>query len=194
MGIPRTEIGSLRLHGREIPKNHIPIPGDKIEIQPIRRPQPLSSDRFLLDVHLGTLARRMRLLGLDTAYRNQAEDDQLVDQAIREDRVLLTRDRGILRRRRLPIGAYVRGDRPEDQLFDVLDRFAPALAPWTRCLACNGVLDPVELSEIAHQLRPGTLRTYDTFAHCTSCGRPYWRGAHADRLEAVVDTALRCRA
>ena len=149
----------------------------------------LGGARFLLDVHLGALARRLRLVGLDTAYRNDLGDEELVERANAERRVLLTRDRGLLRRRALRQGAYVHGDRPDDQLCDVLGRFAPPLAPWTRCTACNGLLAPVDRAEVEDLLRPGTRRTYDTFARCTVCGRPYWKGAHHRRLEAVVASA-----
>ena len=140
LGVPRTEVGELRVDDRPVPPADRPRPGDVVDVAPVARPQPIAAPRFLLDVHLGTLARRMRLLGLDTAYRNTATDAELVTWANAERRVLLTRDRGLLRRRALTAGAYVRGDRADDQLADVLDRYAPPLAPWTRCPACNGEL------------------------------------------------------
>jgi hypothetical protein len=153
------------------------------------RPQRLAEARFLLDVHLGTLARRLRLLGIDTAYANDRDDDTLIGEANAGHRVLLTRDRGLLRRRRLWLGAYVRGDDPNDQLRDVLDRFAPPLAPWTRCTTCNGTLELVPKTDVEALLEPGTRRTYDSFARCAACGRVYWRGAHGGRLAAIVDSA-----
>jgi uncharacterized protein with PIN domain len=189
LGIPRTEVGGLAVRGREVAPAYRPLDGDVVEVQPVRRPQPVPAHRYLLDVHLGALARRMRLVGLDTAYRNEADDAELVAQAQTQQRVLLTRDRGLLRRRALTAGAYVRGDRADDQLADVLDRFAPTLAPWTRCLACNGELEPVPVEQVAHLLEPGTLRTYDEFSRCAGCGRAYWRGAHARRLAAVIERA-----
>jgi uncharacterized protein with PIN domain len=128
----------------------------------------------------------MRLLGIDVAYRNDASDPELAAQAAAEDRILLTKDRGLLRRRAVPAGAYVRGSRPDDQLRDVLDRFDPPLAPWTRCPACNGRLEPVSVDEVRHLLEDGTRRSYTDFSHCVECGRPYWRGAHARRLEEIV--------
>ena len=85
----------------------------------------------------------LRLAGVDAAYGNDAGDDALIEQANADRRVLLTQDRGLLRRRALWLGAYVRGTRPDDQFRDVLDRFKPPLAPWTRCPACNGPLSPV---------------------------------------------------
>jgi len=145
--------------------------------------------QFVLDVHLGALARRLRVLGVDTAYRNDAADDALLEQANREHRVLLTQDRGLLRRRVLWAGAYVRGTRRADQLADVLDRFAPPLAPLTRCTGCNGELEQVPKQDVADELQPGTRRCYDEYARCRACGRVYWHGAHGRRLDAIVDAA-----
>lgn len=144
-----------------------------------------------LGVHLGTLARRLRLLGLDTAYRNQADDAGLVEQANAEQRVLLTQDRALLHRRKLWLGAYVRGARPDDQLHDVLSRFAPPLALWTRCPACNGPLTPARKAAVDPVLQPGTRRSYQAFSRCVSCGRVYWRGAHSRRLEGIIAAAAR---
>jgi uncharacterized protein with PIN domain len=187
-GIPLTEVGSLRVGGVEVPPRHRPGDHDTVEIGPVARPQrPAGWDqRFLLDVHLGALARRLRILGVDTAYPDEAGDPALVERANAERRLLLTQDRGLLKRRALWAGAYVRGSRPDDQLTDVLDRFAPTLRPWTRCTACNGDVAEVGRDEVAAELEPGTLRTQDRFARCRSCGRVYWRGAHARRLDRLV--------
>ena len=160
-------------------------------VEAVRRPQQLASARFVLDVHLGTLARRLRLVGVDAAYGNDADDDALIEQANADRRVLLTQDRGLLRRRALWLGAYVRGARPDDQFRDVLDRFKPPLAPWTRCPACNGPLSPVAKAAVAPVLPPGTRRTYQTFSGCRSCGQVYWHGAHSKRLEQIIDSAVR---
>ena len=191
LGVPLTEVGDLSIGGRPAGPADRLAPGDRVEIRPVHRPQPLRAPRFVLDVHLGALARRMRLVGLDTAYRNDADDTELVDQANAERRVALTKDRGLLRRRKLWFGAYVRHDRPDDQLADVLDRFAPPLRPWTRCPACNGPLEAIAKHRVEHLLPSGTRRTYQDFSRCSGCGRLYWRGAHSDRLDALVARAAR---
>jgi uncharacterized protein with PIN domain len=191
LGVPLTEVGSLTVNGAPAAPGCRLAAGDVAEAGAVRRPQPLPSPRFILDVHLGTLARRLRLVGVDVAYANDLDDDALIELANSGRRVLLTQDRGLLRRRRLWLGAYVRGARPDDQLRDVLDRFAPPLAPWTRCAACNGLLAPARKADVEPLLRPGTRRTYQAFSRCLACGRVYWRGAHTRRLEAVVDSALR---
>ncbi|MCW2943138.1 MAG: hypothetical protein JWN00_6123 [Actinomycetia bacterium] len=193
LGVPLPEVGRLIVNGRVAVPAYRPRDGDMVQVQAIRRPQevPDGPPSFVLDVHLGTLARWLRLVGVDTAYRNDLDDDALVVQANLEHRVLLTKDRGLLRRRRLWLGAYVRGALPDDQFRDVLDRFAPPLAPWSRCTACNGPLSPVGKDEAGPFLQPGTRRSYDTFARCLTCGHLYWRGAHHRRLEAIVHTAIR---
>jgi uncharacterized protein with PIN domain len=193
LGIPLTEVGELRVGARTVGPSYRPADGDVVTVFPVRLPQhaPTSPPRFLLDVHLGALARRMRVLGLDTAYGNDASDDVLVEQALREQRVLLSKDRGLLRRRAVVHGGYVRGDDPDGQLADVVARFAPLLAPWTRCTACNGVLHSVAKADVEPSLAPWTRRTYDRFARCPDCGRIYWRGAHYARLSALVERFTR---
>lgn len=189
-GVPLPETGVLTVNGSPSAASYRLAAGDVAEIGAVPRPQQVPAPRFVLDVHLGTLARRLRLVGVDTAYTNDADDDELIEQANASSRVLLTQDRGLLCRRMLWLGAYVRGALPDEQLRDVLDRFAPPLAPWTRCTACNGPLSPVRKADVEPLLQPGTLRTYQAFSRCRACGRVYWRGAHSQRLQRIVDSAL----
>ncbi|MFI6156309.1 Mut7-C RNAse domain-containing protein [Kitasatospora sp. NPDC051170] len=194
LGVPLTEVGALLVDGRPVPDSHVPADAEEITVRAVARPLP-SGDappRFLLDVHLGTLARRMRLLGIDAAYENpDIGDAALAARSAAEQRVMLSRDRGLLRRRELWAGAYVYSHRPAEQLRDVLSRFAPPLAPWSRCTACNGALRPATKTAVREQLHDGTERSYDAFAQCVECGQAYWRGAHHARLEAIVDDAVR---
>jgi uncharacterized protein with PIN domain len=190
LGVPLTEVGALLADHTPVDPAYRPQAGVTVQIRPVSRPQRVTgSTGFLLDVHLGTLARRLRLLGIDTAYGNDATDEALVHQAATQRRVLLTQDRGLLMRRALWAGAYVRGQGADVQLADVLHRFAPPLAPWTRCTSCNGELVSVPKHEVADQLESGTRRRYDHFARCQACGRVYWHGAHSRRLEAIVRAA-----
>lgn len=200
LGIPATEVGSTMLDGHLVDLATRPsaagTPVDPVlapvlAVGPRERPQSSRHEppRLLLDVHLRPLARRLRLLGLDAAWEPDAADAHLVERATREERVLLTRDRGLLHRGALPEGALVRGERVDDQLADVLERFAPSLAPWTRCLRCGGPLVEVSAEDVAEQVLPNTRRSYRTFSRCADCGHVYWRGAHARRLDAIVERA-----
>ncbi|MFE9658754.1 Mut7-C RNAse domain-containing protein [Streptomyces sp. NPDC005955] len=193
LGVPLTEVGSLDVNGDTAPTGYVPRDGDRVRVTAVVRPQqvPGAPLRFLLDVHLGTLARRMRVLGIDVAYEAvDIGDPALATRSAAERRVLLSRDRGLLRRRELWAGAFMYSDQPDEQLRDVLGRFAPELRPWTRCTACNGTLVSASKDEVADRVEAGTLRTHDVFARCTSCGNVYWRGAHHDQLEHMVADVL----
>jgi len=189
-GIPLTEVEGLEIDGTPVLASTLAVDGN-LALKAVVRPQdaPASPPRFLLDVHLGGLARRLRLLGLDAAYDPDANDPALVKRAAAEARMLLTQDRGLLCRRAVRAGALVRGAGTAAQLDDVLDRFAPSLAPWTRCTSCGGLLEPVSPQQVASQLKPGTRRSYQHFARCTDCEQVYWRGAHRAGLELVVARA-----
>jgi uncharacterized protein len=193
LGVPLTEVGAASVDGLRIGRDALRTThignASVFDVEARERPQP-NSGRFLLDVHLGTLTRRMRLLGIDAAYEPAATDSQLATRSTAEQRELLTRDRGLLYRKTVHDGALIRSDDVDEQLEEVLSRFAPRLAPWTRCLRCGALLATVPAAEVAPLLEPGTRRTYRSFSRCTGCDRVYWRGAHSQRLEALVSRTI----
>ncbi|MEY9909316.1 uncharacterized protein with PIN domain [Catenulispora sp. MAP12-49] len=195
LGVPLVEVGELLVDGRPAAAGHVPVTGEHIEVRKLAYPQRVPGPlRFLLDIHLGTLARRLRVLGIDAAYETpDIGDAALATRSAQEQRVMLSRDRGLLHRRELFAGAYVYSHKPAVQLDEILDRFQPELAPWTRCTACNGVLRPVTKEEMQDRLESGTAKSYDAFAECESCGHAYWRGAHSASLDAIVEQATRHR-
>jgi uncharacterized protein with PIN domain len=184
LGVPLTEVGALLVDGREVSAGHVPAAGESVTVRAVEHPQRVP----------GAPLRRLRLLGVDTAYEStDIGDPALAARSAAEQRVMLSRDRGLLRRRELWAGAFVYSTRPEEQLTYVLDRFRPELRPWSRCTACNGLLRQVTKDEVADQLRGGTHRTYDVFAQCAECGRAYWKGAHHEQLVAIVERAVASR-
>jgi hypothetical protein len=187
VGVPLTEVGDLVVAGVSVSWRSRLQEQDRLDVIVRARPQPLEgSARFLLDVHLGALTRRLRLLGVDASYDKDADDAHLVELAGREERVLLSRDRGLLMCKGLRRAAFVRGQHPDAQLADFIERFRPPLQPWTLCLTCGGTLRPVSKTQVANQLEPGTLRTQQRFSRCRSCGHIYWHGAHDAKLQQVV--------
>jgi uncharacterized protein with PIN domain len=144
---------------------------------------------FAVDVNLGRLATLLRLLGFDTLYRNDFDDAGLAALAVAQGRILLTRDRGLLMRREIVQGAFVRETKPEAQLLATLRRFGLArqLRPFSRCLRCNGELRPVNREDVAPELPPRVRASGDLlFSRCIGCGRLYWPGTHYRRLQATV--------
>ena len=107
---------------------------------------------------------------------------------MRDHRILLTRDRGLLKRGAIDHGYLVRQTGPREQLGEVIERFdlRGSLHPFTRCLACNGVVAPVAKEEVAARLPARTARYYEEFWRCGQCGRVYWKGGHYRSLQALV--------
>ena len=191
LGIPHTEYSDVRVNGSPAHDGRRVQDGDVVDVYPAEPAAPVSEPRFVLDVHLGTLARYLRLLGFDTAYDNHSGDDDLLARAAAEARTLLTRDRGILRRRTITDARLVRGADPLEQLVDLVRRLRLGawIRPCTRCIMCNGVLLPVDRSDVAPLLQPGTLRDHEKFASCAACGKVYWEGAHYARISGLIAAA-----
>jgi uncharacterized protein with PIN domain len=155
------------------------------------RPSPLREVRFVLDTYLGRLARHLRLGGFDVDYVTARDDAQLARVSVEEARILLTRDRGLLKRGELSHGYLVRETAPRAQFVEVLRRFdlSERLMPFTRCLECNGVLRGATVEEIAEHVPPGARSRFQHFRACPDCERVYWEGTHHARLARLVDEA-----
>ena len=202
VGVPHTEVAAVLVDGHPAHLDDHLDGGEVVVVHDVLDPPeglgcpaqpPLPTDpRFVADVHLGTLARRLRLLGFDTWYATEAEDARLADVAVTEGRILLSRDRGLLCRRVVRLGALVRPDQPDAQLDEVVARFglAARVRPGTRCPRCNGRTRAVGRDEVRDDLEPGTLAAgYTDFRRCRDCRQLYWPGAHADDLAGIVDRA-----
>lgn len=199
-GVPHTEVDLVLVNGEPVAFSHRPAVGDRITVYPVfetldigpvnrLRPQPLRDVRFVVDVHLGRLARLLRLLGFDTRWSNDLDDETLAAVGASEHRVVLTRDRGLLKRRQVTHGLFVHSERPVEQAVEVVQRLdlADRLAPFTRCLRCGGELVPVSKSDVRDRLEPLTRRHFHEFRRCRACGQVYWRGSHHARLRQLVE-------
>jgi len=203
VGVPHTEVGMVLVNGDAVNLAHLVQPSDAITIfglldAPVRadavllRPALSRPPRFVIDTHLGRLASYLRLFGFDALYRNTYNDAELAAISATEDRVLLTRDRGLLKRKIVVYGWCVRDTRPQYQLVEVMVRYALAseAAPWTRCARCNGLLTPVSKDEILDQLEPRTKLYYNKFKRCEQCGQIYWQGSHMQKMQSFVSRVL----
>jgi uncharacterized protein with PIN domain len=204
-GVPHTEIDLVIANGRSVDFSYIAQPNDRIAVYPMFesldvtpelrvRPQPLREPKFLLDVHLGKLAAYLRMLGFDAAYRNSFGDAELVAISAGERRILLTRDRGLLKHNAVTHGYWLRETASRQQIAEIVHRFdlAGAIRPFTRCMACNGILSAVSTEEVRGVVPARIAEVYDEFLRCAQCGRVYWKGSHYDRMRQWVE-ALRAR-
>ena len=143
-------------------------------------------------IHLGRLARHLRLAGFDAEYRKDFADAELVERAVADKRILLTRDLGVLKHSAVTHGYAVRSTVPADQFRDVLRRFDlfRRVAPFTRCLRCNVLLEEADVAEVSSRIPPRVRARHTTFRVCQGCGRVYWAGTHHDRLARFLREAL----
>lgn len=202
LGPPHTEIHRILIDGREADFSQPLIPGARVEFfpaippvdprQPTRlRPTPFSRLAFLVDANVGRLATFLRLLGLDAAYCFDWSDARLAEIAEQEERVLLTRDRALLKRKRVTHGRLIRAGQPEEQLREVVAWYGLSdFAFFSRCLRCNEPLAPVPKAEIEHRLQPLTRKYYQEFHRCPVCERIYWPGSHHEKLAERIARLL----
>jgi uncharacterized protein with PIN domain len=198
LGVPHTEIDLILVDGRSVTfarrlrgGEHVAVYPvfERLDITPVHRlrPKPLRRSRFVADVHLGRLARYLRLLGFDTVYRRDLDDPALVRISVRERRILLTRDVGLLKHGAVTRGHRLRSTDPEQQVREVIEAFdlRRAVEPFSRCMSCNAPLRAIPRSRVEGRVPPDVFRRFRRFAVCRECGRFYWRGTHFRRLERL---------
>jgi uncharacterized protein len=203
LGIPHTEVDLILMNGQSVDFAAPLTDGARVSVYPMfealditpllrLRPRPLRVTRFVLDVHLGELARNLRLLGFDTWYRNDYDDATLARICQSTRRILLTRDVGLLKRSAVSRGYFVREIRPRCQTREVLARFDlhRAARPFQRCLNCNGKVKAVAKDAVLDHLEPNTRRSFDQFWRCAACQRIYWQGSHYERMQTIVCSLL----
>jgi uncharacterized protein len=203
LGVPHTEVSFILVNGQPVDFVYTVRDGDQISVYPdfthldispaiSLQPKLPTEIRFVADVHLGRLAAYLRMLGFDTLYPDDYRDEELARLSSAEHRILLTRDRGLLKRNTVTHGCYVRETRPERQLVEIIKAFdlAGAIQPFHRCLSCNGLLEPIDKDSIGDRLRPNTKQYYDEFRICQACSKIYWKGSHYQRMQRLIERVL----
>lgn len=202
MGVPHTEVDLILANSTPVNFSYLVQDGDRVSVYPAfsrldpgprprLRPALPSPPDFVADVHLGRLVTYLRLLGFDTLYPDDHDDEILAEIAHQEGRVLLTRDVRLLMRSKVTYGYWLRTKVPRQQLLAVLNRFKlnEFIQPWRRCLRCNGQLLPIEKEKILDRLEPKTKQYYHEFHICQSCQQIYWKGSHYRPLRQFVEAA-----
>lgn len=205
LGIPHPEIDLLIVNDRSVDLDYIVQDGDGIHVYPMpyfqTHPHPDKTriipeykgrPRFILDTHLGRLASYLRMMGFDTLYRNDYPDDELAEVSNAEQRILLTRDVGLLKRSLVVYGYYVRNTNPRKRLHEIAERYhlIDQVEPFTFCMRCNGHLHPVNKTDVMAQLTEKTATFYDTFHQCSACEQIYWKGSHYVKMEKLLDEVI----
>lgn len=193
IGVPHPEVDKIIVNGELVNSSLILQNNDVVEVYPWYPHNDLYEKynfkpRFILDNHLGKLATYLRILGIDTLYQNDFQDDEIVSIITSDERILLTRDRRLLMRREVNFGYCVRQDNPKKQLIEVVGKFNLDLliSPLKRCLNCNHKLIPIDKSSVIHRLEPLTKLYYEEFHKCPECDQVYWKGSHYKNMLELI--------
>ncbi len=199
-GVPHTEVELVLINGESSDFSRLVRDGDRVAVYPVFeslditpelriRRQALRESKFVLDVHLGRLAAYLRMLGFDAAYHNGASDAELVRTSIEQKRILLTRDRGLLKHSAVTHGYWLRETESRRQAAEVVRRFdlARSLRPFTRCMACNEPLRLASQVETRDRVPARIAACYQDFHECPGCRRVYWQGSHYQRMRRWIE-------
>ncbi|MGA7179312.1 MAG: Mut7-C RNAse domain-containing protein [Thiobacillaceae bacterium] len=203
LGVPHTEVELILVNSESADFNRILQDGDRVAVYPrfeamdvtpmLRvRERPLRETRFVADSHLGGLAHMLRMLGFDTLYDNHFHDDDIVAIAEQDGRIVLTRDRELLKRRTITHGCYLHALKTEEQLREIVERLdlARSARPFALCLHCNAPLHPVDKASVFDRLPPKVQANYERFSTCDMCGRVFWEGSHWRNMRRVLNHLL----
>jgi uncharacterized protein with PIN domain len=203
LGVPHTEIDLILVNGDSVSFSFIPKDGDYISVYPVfesldihpilhLHPKPLRDPKFILDAHLGKLATYLRMLGFDALYRSDYQDHEIAALSSQQHRIVLTRDRGLLKRCEVTRGYCVRSTNPRQQLVEIIRRFdlSRLVKPFQRCLECNHLLQQIEKQEVQQKIPPHAFEQHENFQVCPNCNRIYWKGTHYERMLAFIKEVI----
>ena len=204
LGVPHTEVDAVVVNGQSVhfhyqfkDKANVHVYPDVLRIRRRNikklKPKVPVNPRFILDVQLGKLCRYLRLLGFDALYDSRYADQQLVRIGVKEKRLILTRDIGLLKNKQIRYGYFIRQTDPQKQMGEVVSQFQlkKKITPFKTCMKCNGRLRKVAKKIIIDQLPQMVKKYYQDFCRCPSCGKIYWKGSHHKRLEEMIGQALK---
>jgi len=204
IGIPHVEVDLILVNSLSVDFSYKLRDADSVSVYPVfesfdirpvtyLREIPLRNPKFILDVHLGKLARYLRLFGFDTLYRIDYKDLEIITISLSERRIILTHDIGLLKNKQVNHGYWIRSQHLDEQLKEVLNRFdlKNQVHPFIRCMECNGLLTDVSKKEISDHLLPGTREYYQKFKKCPDCDRIYWEGSHFERMRKYIEYVIK---
>jgi len=199
IGVPHTEFEMVTLNGEPTEIDKHVEENDQLVVYPPFCQLPINESdvsqnmelfpfRFVLDVHLGKLAAMLRLLGFNSVYNNKLQDNEIIEIAITENRIILSRDLGIFKHSKVKRGYFPRSQDPKIQIKEVVDRYGlnEYVKPFSRCIKCNGELMPIDKALIQHKIQEKTNLYYKEFYTCKNCNNTYWKGSHYDNMKELV--------
>lgn len=204
LGVPHTEVDLILVNGNSVNFKYLINDGDDISVYPVfesidisnvqhLRAKPLRKPKFICDVHLGKLARNLRMLGIDVYYKNYLNDWEIVKISLAEKRTILTRDTGLLKRSEVTHGYFIRNDEPGKQTAEVISRFSlmKLVKPFTLCLDCGSKLVKINKKDVLHLIPENVKQTQNKFFYCVNCKKIFWAGSHFNNMTLFIKEMMK---
>jgi len=157
----------------------------------------ISNLKFIVDNNVGKLAKWLRIMGYDTLFFNGSDDSGMIAIALAEDRVMLTRDTQIMKRRVVTSGQLkailIQSDEPERQMRQVIDSLNLdwQFKPFTICLECNQPLVERSKQQVSNLVPPYVFQTQSQYMECPACHRIYWKGTHWQAMTKKLEKLMK---
>lgn len=204
LGVPHTEVDLILVNGKSVTFDYKINDKDDISVYPVYesfdiadvqhlRAKPLRDPKFVCEVHLGSLAKNMRMLGLDTYYKNTITKSEIVLTSINENRVILTRDSGLLKIKKVTHGYYIRNTDPKKQTSEVINRFhlEKTMKRFSRCILCNTVLKTVQKEKIMERIPEKVKASQSEYFICSNCDKIFWKGTHYKNMLSKIESLIK---
>ncbi|MBU0999715.1 Mut7-C ubiquitin/RNAse domain-containing protein [Patescibacteria group bacterium] len=203
LGVPHTEIDLILANGKSVDFSYILQDGDRISVYPVfeslnianitrLREVPLRKTRFIADVNLDDIVKYMRLLGFDVYCESTLSDKEIIEISKGENRIILTKSKKLLKFREVSHGIFIRPGTTAEQVKRIIDHLniKDQVRPFSRCLRCNSLIEPVSKNEIMDRIPPRTKTFCDEYSQCKSCDKVYWDGTHFINMKKVINHIL----
>jgi uncharacterized protein with PIN domain len=203
IGVPHPEVDLILVNGKSVDFQYHILPDDRISVYPVfelidispiyrLRPEPLRNPIFILDVNLGKLAAKLRMLGFNSLYQNNFKIDDIINIAAAENRIILTRDQGLLKNNKVTRGYWVRNTNPEKQTVEVIKKFdlLSKIKPFSICMVCNDKIKHVEKEEIIEAIPEKVKEYFDEYYRCCGCANIYWKGSHYIKMQREIESLI----
>ncbi len=200
LGVPHPEIDLILVNGTPVSFSYKIKNGDRISVYPEfellnissvnrLRPHPLRKPKFITDVNLGRLVKKLRLLGFDTLYSNAWPPKEIIRRASTEKRIILTKSKALLKNKRISRGYWVRSEEVSGQTAEVVKKFDlfTQIKPFSCCSVCNGLIFPVSKEAVYTELPERTKHYFNEFYRCEGCKRVYWKGTHYQKIVQFIE-------
>ena len=203
LGVPHTEIDLILVNGNSVDFNYILQDEDRVSVYPVfeslnitnvtrLRKIPLRRNKFIADINLGDIVKYMRILGLDLYYDPLLSTREIVEISKRENRIILTKSRKLLKFKEVSHGIFIRPGTTEEQIRRIIDYLdiKDNIKPFSRCIRCNTLLNIVAKEKILDRIPPKTKEFCNEYVQCHSCDKIYWKGTHFIHMKMVVRQIL----